>query len=37
MRDGRWAREDLEDPVITTKVEEGSPNQYDDTASADIL
>jgi hypothetical protein len=30
-------RENPEDPVIATKVEGGSTNQYDDTASADIL
>jgi hypothetical protein len=34
---GRWAREDPEGPVITTKTVGGSFNPYDDTALADIL
>jgi hypothetical protein len=37
MRVGRWMRENPEDPAIAAKVEGGSFNPYDDTASADIL
>ena len=33
----RWTWEDPEGPAITAKTEGGSSNQYDDTASAEIL